>query len=61
MRSTNLFIVRGYTGADAKGFDGGKVAKVSVATKPRLDRPKIGGKKRGYRLGDHHHFERENR
>ena len=32
MRSTNLFIVRGYTGADAKAFDGGKVAKVSVAT-----------------------------
>jgi len=32
MRSTNLFIVRGYTGADAKAFDDGKVAKVSVAT-----------------------------
>ena len=32
MRSTNLFIVRGHVGADAKGFDGGKVAKVSVAT-----------------------------
>jgi single-strand DNA-binding protein len=32
MRSTNLFIVRGYTGDVAKGFDGGKVAKVSVAT-----------------------------
>ena len=32
MRSTNLFIVRGYVGADAKGFDGGKVAKFSVAT-----------------------------
>ena len=32
MRSTNLFIVRGYVGADARGFDGGKVAKFSVAT-----------------------------
>ncbi|MFY9657152.1 MAG: single-stranded DNA-binding protein [Methylocystis sp.] len=32
MRSTNLFIVRGHVGADAKGFDGGKVVKVSVAT-----------------------------
>ena len=32
MRSTNLFIVRGYVGADAKGFDNGKVAKFSVAT-----------------------------
>ena len=32
MRSTNLFIVRGHVGADAKGFDGGKVAKFSVAT-----------------------------
>ena len=32
MRSTNLFIVRGHVGADAKGFDGGKFAKVSVAT-----------------------------
>jgi single-strand DNA-binding protein len=32
MRSTNLFIVRGYVGADAKAFDGGKVAKFSVAT-----------------------------
>jgi len=32
MRSTNLFIVRGYVGADAKGFDGGKVAKFGVGT-----------------------------
>lgn len=32
MRSTNLFIVRGYTGSDAKGFDGGKVAKISICT-----------------------------
>ena len=32
MRSTNLFIVRGYVGADAKVFDNGKVAKFSVAT-----------------------------
>ena len=32
MRSTNLFIVRGYVGGDAKGFDGGKVAKFGVAT-----------------------------
>ena len=32
MRSTNLFIVRGHVGADARGFDGGKVAKFSVAT-----------------------------
>ena len=32
MRSTNLFIVRGHVGADAKGFDGGKVTKFSVAT-----------------------------
>ena len=32
MRSTNLFIVRGYVGADARAFDGGKVAKLSVAT-----------------------------
>ena len=32
MRSTNLFIVRGYVGADARSFDGGKVAKFSVAT-----------------------------
>jgi single-strand DNA-binding protein len=32
MRSTNLFIVRGYVGADARAFDGGKVAKFSVAT-----------------------------
>jgi single-strand DNA-binding protein len=30
MRSTNLFIVRGYTGADAKPV--GKAAKVSIAT-----------------------------
>jgi len=60
MRSTNLFIVRGYTGADAKAFDGGKVAKVSVATN-RVWTTENRGKKRGYRLGDHHHFERENR
>ena len=32
MRSTNLFIVRGHVGADARSFDGGKVAKLSVAT-----------------------------
>lgn len=32
MRSTNLFILRGHAGADARAFDGGKVAKLSVAT-----------------------------
>lgn len=35
MGSTNLVIIRGHAGADAKGFDGAKgnkVAKVSVAT-----------------------------
>ncbi|MDE2361056.1 MAG: single-stranded DNA-binding protein [Hyphomicrobiales bacterium] len=32
MRSTNLVIIRGHVGADAKGFDKGSVAKISVAT-----------------------------
>lgn len=32
MRSTNFFLVRGYVGADARAFDAGKVAKISVAT-----------------------------
>ena len=35
MGSTNLVIIRGHAGADAKGFDGAKgnkVAKLSVAT-----------------------------
>jgi single-strand DNA-binding protein len=45
MRSTNLFIVRGYTGADAKGFDQGKVAKVSVATNRVWTDRKTGEKK----------------
>jgi len=32
MRSTNLVIIRGHVGVDAKGFDKGSVAKISVAT-----------------------------
>jgi single-strand DNA-binding protein len=32
MRTTNLFILRGYVGAEPKAFDNGKIAKVSVAT-----------------------------
>jgi len=32
MRTTNLFILRGYVGQDPKPFDSGKIAKVSVAT-----------------------------
>ncbi|MGJ0620454.1 MAG: single-stranded DNA-binding protein [Methylocystis sp.] len=32
MRTTNLFILRGFVGQDPKGFDNGKIAKVSVAT-----------------------------
>jgi single-strand DNA-binding protein len=32
MRTTNLFILRGYVGQEPKAFDNGKIAKVSVAT-----------------------------
>ena len=45
MRSTNLFIVRGHVGADAKGFDGGKVAKFSVATNRAWNDRQTGEKK----------------
>jgi single-strand DNA-binding protein len=45
MRSTNLFIVRGYVGADAKGFDGGKVSKFSVATNRAWNDRQTGDKK----------------
>lgn len=45
MRSTNFFIVRGRVGADAKGFDGGKVAKFSVATQRVWNDRQTGEKK----------------
>ena len=32
MRTTNLFILRGYVGQEPKAFDNGKIAKVNVAT-----------------------------
>ncbi|MDE2579083.1 MAG: single-stranded DNA-binding protein [Hyphomicrobiales bacterium] len=45
MRSTNLVIIRGYTGAEAKSFDNGKVAKISVATNRVWTDRKSGEKK----------------
>jgi single-strand DNA-binding protein len=45
MRSTNLFIVRGHVGADAKSFDGGKVTKFSVATNRAWNDRQTGEKK----------------
>lgn len=32
MRTTNLFILRGYVGQEPKAFNDGKIAKISVAT-----------------------------
>ena len=60
VRSTNLFIVRGHVGADARGSDGGKVAKFSVATNCvwMTERPAKG---KSRRLGDAHGPEREDR